>query len=136
MTFDFRISTGSNTPIFRQIVEQVRLAAAMGRLAAGDALPSVRALAERLVVNPNTIAKAYAELSREGVIETRPGKGAVVAVLRDVYTGAERQRRLAPAVETLVREAVSLGFSCQQVQQLVGKQFKKVIGGQERREDL
>ena len=69
MTFDLRISTGSSTPIFRQIVEQVRLAAAMGTLAAGDALPSVRALAERLVVNPNTIAKAYAELSREGVIE-------------------------------------------------------------------
>ena len=129
MTFDLRISTGSSTPIFRQIVEQVRLAAAMGRLAPGDALPSVRALAERLVVNPNTIAKAYAELSRDGVIETRPGKGAVVAVLRDVYTGVERQRRLAPAVETLVREAVSLGFSCDQVQQLVGKQFKKVIGG-------
>lgn len=136
MALDLRISTGSPTPIFRQIVEQVRLAAATGRLAPGDALPSVRALAERLVVNPNTIAKAYAELSRDGVIETRQGKGAVLAVLRDIYTAPERQRRLAPAVETLVREAVSLGFSCEQVQQLVQKQFRKIVGQQERREDL
>lgn len=135
MAFDLRISTGSSTPIFRQIVEQVRLAAATGRLAPGDALPSVRALAERLVVNPNTIAKAYGELSRDGVIETRQGKGAVIAELRDVYTGAERQRRLAPAVETLVREAVSLGFSCEQVEQCLQRQFKKVVGGQERREE-
>lgn len=135
MAFDLRISTGSPTPIFRQIVEQVRLAAATGKLAPGDALPSVRALAERLVVNPNTIAKAYGELSRDGVIETRQGKGAVIAELRDVYTGAERQRRLAPAIETLVREAVSLGFSCEQVEQLLQRQFKKVVGGQERREE-
>jgi GntR family transcriptional regulator len=135
MTFDFRISTGSSVPIFRQIVDQVRLAAATGRLAAGDALPSVRTLAERLLVNPNTIAKAYAELARQGVIETHQGKGAVIAALRDVYTAAERQRRLAPAVEVLVREAVSLGFSCEQVQQLLHKQFKNVAAGQEGRED-
>jgi DNA-binding transcriptional regulator YhcF (GntR family) len=78
MAFDFNISPGSGSPIFRQIVDQVRLAAATGRLAPGDLLPSVRALAERLLVNPNTVAKAYGELSRDGIIETQQGRGVFI----------------------------------------------------------
>lgn len=134
MAFDLRISTGSSVPIFRQIVDQVRLAAATDRLAAGEALPSVRTLAERLVVNPNTIAKAYAELARQGVIQTHQGRGAVIAAPREVYSDAERQRRLAPALQALVREAVSLGFSCGQVQRLLREQFSDVVEGQQERE--
>jgi GntR family transcriptional regulator len=125
MAFDFHISTGSTTPIFRQIVDQVRLAVATGQLAPGQPLPSVRALAQQLLLNPNTIAKAYTELAREGLIETRAGKGAVIAALREVYTEAERRRRLGPAIEALVREAISLGFTPQQVQQLVRQQFEQ-----------
>ena len=114
VAIELKISTGSATPIFRQIVDQVRLAVARGAAGAdeGDQLPSVRALAERLVLNPNTVARAYAELAREGLIETRQGKGVFVAAARrQMYTRAERLRRLEPALDALVNEAVALNFS-------------------------
>jgi GntR family transcriptional regulator len=111
MSFEFTIIPGGGSPIFRQLVDQVRLAVATGRLSPGEPLPSVRSLAERLLVNPNTIAKAYAELSRDGVIESLPGKGAFIAPPRQMYTKAERLRRISPAVDALVNEGVSLGFT-------------------------
>jgi len=111
MAFDFNISPGNSTPIFRQIVDQVRLAVATGKLSTGEGLPSVRALAEKLLVNPNTIARAYAELSRDGFLEGQPGRGVFVARPRQVYTKAERLRRVAPLIEAVVNESLSLGFS-------------------------
>jgi GntR family transcriptional regulator len=71
----FLISFKSGTPIYLQIVEQVKAAAASGALRAGEALPSIRPLAEALRVNRNTVAKAYSELEGLGVIETLPGRG-------------------------------------------------------------
>ena len=78
MRFDVTISTGSKVPIYKQITDQVWQGVATGRLQVGDQLPSVRALAEELVVNPNTIARAYADLTRDGLIESRAGRGKVV----------------------------------------------------------
>src|SRR5437588_824411 len=69
--FHVTITTGTGTPIYRQIVDQVRLAAATGALPPGQAMPSVRSLAQRLLVNANTVVKAYAELVRDSVIEAR-----------------------------------------------------------------
>lgn len=128
MAFDLRISTGSSIPIFRQIIDQVRLGVATGRLREGDCLPSVRALAEQLVVNPNTVAKAYGELARDGTIATHQGKGVFISARRSVYTLAERQRRLEPAVQNLVREAIALGFDLDEVQKLMYTQFRKMAG--------
>src|ERR1017187_6730267 len=71
----FQIDFKSGTPVYLQLVEQVRHAAASGGLRTGEPLPSIRPLAEELRVNRNTIAKAYAELESQGVIETIPGKG-------------------------------------------------------------
>jgi GntR family transcriptional regulator len=73
-----RLNFSSGKPVYLQIVDQVRSAAASGAARAGDALPSVRALAEDLRVNRNTVAKAYAELEHQGVIETRVGKGCFI----------------------------------------------------------
>lgn len=129
MAIELRILTGTSVPIFRQIVDQVRLAAATGRVSPGESLPSVRALAERLLVNPNTIAKAYSQLAGEGVVETRQGKGVVIASPRNMYTAAERQRRLSPALDILVREALSLGFTCEQVQAMLQRQFQRLSEG-------
>jgi GntR family transcriptional regulator len=111
MPFTPDISTGSAVPIYRQLIDQVRLGIATGRLSAGDQLPSVRALAERLLVNPNTIAKAYAELAREKVIETQQGRGVFIALPRQMYTATERARRLTPLLDALVNEGVALGYS-------------------------
>ena len=126
MAIDLKISPGSGTPIFRQIVDQVRLAVARKATVEGDPLPSVRALAERLVLNPNTVARAYAELSREGLIETRQGKGVFIASRRQVYTRAERLRRLEPALDALINEAVALNFSPDELLDVVQRRLAKM----------
>ena len=71
----FQIDFKTGKPVYLQLVDQIRYAAASGRLRPGEPLPSIRPLAEELRVNRNTIAKAYAELESQGIIETIPGKG-------------------------------------------------------------
>jgi len=101
--------TSSPEPIYRQILAQVKHAAARGVLEAGDVLPSVRELAQELVVNPNTVMHAYAELEREGIVVTRRGLGTFVAEGRDVLSAAEKERILTAAVDRLLTEAAHLG---------------------------
>src|ERR1017187_3406114 len=113
MAVTFHINTGSNTPIYKQITDQVRLGVTTGKLAVGDQLPSVRALAEELVVNPNTIAHAYADLTRDGLIESRAGRGVFVTRKRKVFTSEEAWRRLEPLIDAAVGEAMGLDFTPQ-----------------------
>jgi GntR family transcriptional regulator len=75
----FRPSPSSGVPIYLQLMEQVKHAIETGALRAGEQLPGIRPLAEELVINPNTVAKAYRELEHEGVIELRHGAGAFVS---------------------------------------------------------
>jgi GntR family transcriptional regulator len=117
--FHITITTGSGTPIYRQITDQVKLGVATGTLAPGDAMPSVRSLAEQNVVNANTVVKAYAELVRDGVLESHHGKGFFVAEKRQVYSRAERLRRLRQTVEAFVHEAVFLDFTAEEIRQAV-----------------
>lgn len=121
-----RIQTGSSTPIYRQIVDHVRHAAAVGGRQAGEALPSVRVLAEQLVVNPNTVAKAYGELVRDGVIESRQGRGYFFADRRQVYSDAERNRRLEAALEALLSEALVLNFTPAQIRAAVDRALDRL----------
>jgi len=113
------ITTGSGTPIYRQIVDQVRLAVATGALSAGDPMPSVRSLAERLLVNPNTVAKAYGDLVRDGVLQSQQGLGVFVAAKRQIFTKAERLRRLRLVVDSFVHEAVFLDFTAEEISQAI-----------------
>ena len=80
--WSLHITPGSSAPIYQQIVSQVRHAIVAGSVTPGDILPSVRALAEQLLINPNTVAKAYADLSKDGLIEALPGRGLAVAPRR------------------------------------------------------
>ena len=96
-----QVSAHDGTPIYAQIVRQVKYLVAAGRLAEGERLPSVRGLAEQLVVNPNTVARAYRELEALGVIETRGRAGSVVtgggvdrAAREAAHAYAERLRAL------------------------------------------
>jgi GntR family transcriptional regulator len=123
------ITTGAGTPIYRQIVEQVRLGVATGALAPGDAMPSVRTLADRLVVNVNTVAKAYGELVRDGVLEAQQGKGVFVAQKRQVYSKAERLRRLQHAVDAFVHEAVFLDFTAGEIRAAVNDKLESLDWG-------
>jgi GntR family transcriptional regulator len=113
--FSFAISTGSKVPIYKQITDQVWMAVASGRLAVGDQLPSVRALAEELVVNPNTIAHAYSDLTRDGLIESRAGRGVFIVQKRKVFTSEEARRRLEPLLDAAIGEAMALDFSPQEL---------------------
>jgi GntR family transcriptional regulator len=126
-----RITPGSSVPIYQQIVTQVRHGIAAGSLEAGELVPSVRSLAEQLLINPNTVAKAYADLSKDGLLEALPGKGLVVAERRAGMglTKAERVRRIEPLLAQLVGEAVALELSPRDLQELLEKKWKALESG-------
>ena len=116
---DFRIDPSSRLPIWRQLGRQLREAVARGRLAPDERLPSVRELSRTLVVNPNTIARVYTELEREGILNTRPGLGVFVARPKAELTKRVRKERLQEMLDHLLTEAVHLGFSAEEVTALV-----------------
>src|SRR5690349_21760272 len=105
MSLSFSISPASDVPIFRQIMQQIHHAVARGKLKIGEQLPGVRTLAESLVINPNTVARAYQELIRDGVLESMPGRGVFISEKRQVFSDAEQNRRLETAAEQLCHEA-------------------------------
>jgi len=124
---EFRLDASGRSPIYRQIVQQVREGVARGRLKCGEQLPSVRELSRLLVVNPNTIARAYLELEREGVLNNQPGRGVFVAEPRPELTKEVRRRRLIELIDKFLTEAVHLGFSEDEVLRLLsarGEQFQ------------
>jgi GntR family transcriptional regulator len=120
-------------PIYLQLVEQVKHAIETGALRAGDQLPSIRPLAEELVINANTVAKAYRELEREGVVELRQGAGAFVAdTARSRQGGAEKFRGAQPLIAETVGELRERGLSDDEIRRLFEAElagFRKA-GGQ------
>ena len=98
----FQIDFKSGKPVYLQLADQVRYAAASGSLRPGDPLPSIRPLAEELRVNRNTIAKAYAELEGQGVIETVPGKGCFLKENHSPFTAQVRHKLLLAEVDEAV----------------------------------
>ena len=96
----------SGVPIYRQIVDQTRRLVATGQLAPGDKLPSVRAIATDLGINPMTVSKAYSMLDQAGIVVRRAGIGMVVA-----KAGADRALAMEPEVQALVANAKELGMS-------------------------
>ena len=125
MNTNIAINTGSATPIYKQITDQVRLAVATGRLGVGDQLPSVRALAEELVVNPNTVARAYTDLAREGLIESRAGRGVFLTRKRKMFTREEGRRRLEPLMEGLIGEAMVMDFTREELREAFEKKLSQ-----------
>lgn len=122
---EFSIDTASRTPICRQLAGQIREAVARGKLQPEQRLPSVRELSRSLVVNPNTIARVYTELEREGVLNTRPGLGVFVANPRADLTRKVRQQRLREAMDKFLTEAVHLGATADEVVTLVTQHVKQ-----------
>ncbi|MCA9076128.1 MAG: GntR family transcriptional regulator [Planctomycetaceae bacterium] len=108
---EFQVSTSSRQAIYRQLQTQVREAVARGKLSPGEKLPSVRELSRKLVVNPNTIARAYTELEREGVLHTRQGMGVFVAEPSSDLTKTARKKQLRELLDRLMTEAIYLGFT-------------------------
>lgn len=122
---EFSITPATGTPIYLQLVEQVRAAVARGRLRPDERLPSVRELSQLLVVNPNTIARAYTELEREGVLYTRPGLGVFVAASPPPLAKRVRRERLLGSLDPVLVEAVQLGFAADELIELVQERVKQ-----------
>lgn len=121
-----QIATGDPRPIGRQIVDAVRMKIATGALAPGAQLPSVRGLAQQLMVNPNTVAKAYAELTTEGWLESRQGMGLYVAAPRQRLSDAERERRLDEAIGRFVNDVIPLGFPDEAVEARLARALQQL----------
>ena len=126
MPLALSISPASDVPIFRQIAQQVHRAVALGQVRVGEQLPAVRTLAEMLVINPNTVARSYQELIRDGVLESRSGRGVFVSERRQVFSEAERLRRLQHAAEQLCHEAVMLDSGLPEVREILERKWKEL----------
>jgi GntR family transcriptional regulator len=98
----FQVDFKSGKPVYLQLADQVRYAAASGALRPGDPLPSIRPLAEELRVNRNTIAKAYTELESQGVIETLPGKGCFLKENHSPFTRQVKNKLLLTEIDEAV----------------------------------
>jgi len=110
------IDADDHTPIYAQLDRALRAAIASGRLHTGDQLPTVRQLAVDLRVNANTVARVYAELERDGVLETRRGVGSFVrAGPAEARSAGERHRRLKAFVTRTLSDAASAGFTLEDV---------------------
>jgi GntR family transcriptional regulator len=106
-------------PIYLQVIEQVKRSVAVGVLEAGEQLPTVKQLALDLTINPNTVAKAYRELERDGVIETAPGRGSFIKGNGQADSTKAAAIDIARAVlSAAVREAKSVGLSSDDVRSL------------------
>jgi len=121
----FSISPTSGVPIYQQLTDQICAAVARGHLRADQRLPSVRELSQLLVVNPNTVARAYTELEREGVLYTRPGLGVFVAPLPSPLSKKSRRERLLGNVDRLLVDAVRWGFSSEELLDFVAERAKQ-----------
>jgi len=122
------VNTSSGVPVYLQIEAQVKHAVAAGALKQGDALLSVRKLAAELRVNPNTVARAYQNLEREGVIRTVPGGGTYVADNQPGLLKSEKLRRLRPLARQLAVESTQLRLSAEDVARLLEEELDGLGG--------
>ena len=109
------------TPPSEQIADQVRFAVARGRLTPGDKLPSVRGLAAQALVNPNTVARAYRELERDGTVEPRRGSGVFVTEAAPRLCRIGTRQLLSERLGRAVEEALAAGLSPQEIERLVAQ---------------
>jgi GntR family transcriptional regulator len=114
-----RISTADGVPIYLQIVNQVKYLVAAGRLAAGEELPPIRVLAERLVINPNTVARAYRELESAGIVEKRRTAGTYVSDQGSPLARRERLKILTDRIDALLAEARQMDIPFEEVARLL-----------------
>jgi GntR family transcriptional regulator len=124
----FDIHPDSPIPIYEQIVSQVIFGVASGALQKGELILSVREMALQLTVHPNTVAKAYQELERRGVVEARRGKGMEVTAAAPGICRSQRQDIVRNRIRDALREAVDSALSPEEVQQLVEEELHRVNG--------
>ncbi len=107
---DIRLSTSDGIPVYRQIANQVKYLVASGRLQPGQELPAIRTLAETLVINPNTVIHAYAELEKDGVVVRRHGSGTYIAETALSQPAKTAAESLTPKIDSLLADSMHLNL--------------------------
>ena len=124
---NFRLDSSSGVPFYRQVIDQVLLAVADGRLKPGTQLPTVRQLAVDLSVNLNTVAKAYREMEIRGIVETQQGTGTFVAA-RSGAKSRERRKALQDLVDRLIANGEALGIPMEDLVEALVERAEKARG--------
>jgi len=120
------ISTADGVPIYQQIVNQLKYLVAAGRLSPGEEIPPIRVLAEQLLVNPNTVARAYLELERAGIVIKKHGSGTYISDNGSPLARKERVKILHQRVDALLAEASHLGIENSELLEII-KQRHSII---------
>lgn len=116
---DFSLDAKSGVPFYKQIILQVEMAIADGRLEKGAQLPTVRSLAVDLSINPNTVARAYAEMEIRNIVVTQQGSGTFISDKKICIDAIERERILSQISKEFLTKAASYGFSFEEILQTI-----------------
>ena len=122
-----RLNQSSGMPLYLQLIEQVKHAVETGALRSGEQLPTIRKLAEDLVMNPNTVARAYRELEHEGIIELRHGSGAFIS--DSVESKTKLMRKAQAIVQSAVERLVASGLAGEEIRRLVENELALLRDG-------
>jgi GntR family transcriptional regulator len=120
-----RLDSESGVPFYQQVVQQVKRLVASGAIAPGDRLPTVRELASELTLNPNTVARAYQDMERDGTVETRRGLGTFACAPSAQLTHAERRMMVAALLDRALLEARHLNLSPDDVLALLRERMEE-----------
>ena len=123
---NMHINPKDGKPVYRQIMDQIRLMIASGRLKPGEELPTVRGLAQMLIINPNTVARAYRELEQVGVLYTRQGSGTFVATHGTPLSRETCNRLIGERIDALLGESKQLGYSLKDITDLIKERYKEL----------
>jgi GntR family transcriptional regulator len=124
---EIRINPHDGLPIYLQIVQQTKNLVASGRLQHGDELPAIRVLAEQLLINPNTVARAYRELEVEGIVEKRRTAGTFISAQGSPLSRKERMKTLTDRIDQLLIEAKQLDFTLDDVLKLIAQRESRIM---------
>ncbi|MEN6384250.1 MAG: GntR family transcriptional regulator [Phycisphaerales bacterium] len=127
MALWIQIISGSDEPIYSQIVEQIRQAIAKGELGIGEKLPAVRKLASELIINPNTVAKAYTILEQSGFVATKTGSGTFVTDPKLRHHDAVDINALSERFDSVIARGLSLGINAEELISLFNNRVNKFL---------
>ena len=121
------VDSSGGLPVYERIVRGIKYAIARGEYRPGERLPSVRGLAVALLVNPNTVARAYRQLEREGIVVTRRGDGMFVADRAPLICRRTRKSQVADGIAQALREAVASGVAPAQIRAIVNRELRDAV---------
>lgn len=115
--------TQDGVPIYQQIINQVKYMVASGRMVPGDELPAIRVLAEQLVVNPNTVARAYRELETLGIVTSRHGSGTYISETGSPLKPTELLKNIQDRADSLLSDGLQMGLTLKEMQEILQKRY-------------